>query len=92
VPRGYKGNPTPAMLAKMAKELGVNTLRYLDTDDLGPCIQIDGARLCTGCVTGRQPTPMGKKLIEEARRSKGDGRTYENTNGGPCKGRSRAGC
>ena len=67
------------MLRKMAKALGVNSLRYLNADDLGPCIQIDGRRICTGCVTGRQPTPAGRKLIEEARNdtSGSTGRTYE---------------
>jgi len=79
VPPGYKGAPTPAMLARMARDLGVNSLRYLNVDDLGPCIQIDGRRLCTGCVTGKQPTPMGRKLIVQARKSKSGtaGRTYE---------------
>ncbi len=78
-PPGYNGVPAPAMLAKMAKDLGVNSLRYLDVDDLGPCILIDGRRLCTGCVTGKPPTPMGRKLIVEARvnKSGGAGRTYE---------------
>jgi amidophosphoribosyltransferase len=78
-PPGYKGKPTPAMLARMAGDLGVNSLRYLNVGDLGPCIQIDGRRLCTGCVTGKQPTPMGRKLIVQARKSKSGtaGRTYE---------------
>jgi len=78
-PPGYKGSPTPQMLAKMARVLGVNSLRYLEVDDLGPCIQIEGRKICTGCVTGRPPTPMGKVLIEQARKSKtgSSGRTYE---------------
>jgi amidophosphoribosyltransferase len=78
-PPGYNGTPTPAMLARMARDLGVNSLRYLNVDDLGPCIRIDGRRICTGCVTGKQPTPMGSKLMAQARKSKsgGAGRTYE---------------
>ena len=78
-PPGYKGSPTPKMLAKMAKVLGVNSLRYLEVDDLGPCIQIEGRKICTGCVSGKQPTPMGKSLIKQARNSKpgSSGRTYE---------------
>jgi amidophosphoribosyltransferase len=78
---GYKGAPTPAMLARMAGDLGVNSLRYLNVDDLGPCIRIDGRRICTGCVTGKQPTPMGRRLIVQARKSKSGtaGRTYEKT-------------
>jgi len=78
-PPGYKGSPTPQMLAKMAKALNVNSLRYLEVSDLGPCIQIDGRKICTGCVTGKQPTPMGRTLIEQARKNKSsrNGRTYE---------------
>jgi amidophosphoribosyltransferase len=76
---GYDGNPTRAMLARMARDIGVNSLRYLNVDDLGPCIRIDGRRICTGCVTGKQPTPMGRKLMAQARKNKsgGAGRTYE---------------
>jgi len=79
VQAGYNGNAPPEMLARMARDLGVNSLRYLHVNDLGPCIQIDGRRICTGCVTGKQPTPMGRRLIKQARNSKSGsaGRTYE---------------
>jgi len=80
VPRGYRGRPDEAMLARMARALGVDSLRYLAVDDLGPCLQSDGSDLCLGCVTGRYPTPWGNKLLKRARRNRknhGLGRTYE---------------
>jgi len=93
VPPGYKGSPTPQMLSRMAKALGVNSLRYLEVSDLAPCIQIDGGKICTGCVTGKQPTPMGKVLIKRVLNSKpGSGRTYEQAPAAvPKKGRKRRG-
>ena len=87
----YKGRLSEAAAARMAKRLGVDSLRYLDVQDLGPCIQVpqDGIPnrpygrlgapdLCLGCVLGRYPTPSGRKLLARARRAKGGGkRTYE---------------
>ena len=80
VPRGYDGTPSEKVMAKMARRLGVDSLRYLSVADLGPCLQMDGRSLCTGCVTGKYPTEWGKKLILRARRNlrRGrSGRTYE---------------
>ena len=76
----YDGNPTEDMLRRMAAELGLDSLRYLGVRDLGPCLRIDGDRLCTGCVTGRYPTKAGQRLMARARRNAGrpdGGRTYE---------------
>ena len=62
----------------MAKELGVNTLRYLNVSDLGPCLDIDQKDLCVGCVRGKYPTPCGNRLYKESKKSpKKSGRTYE---------------
>ena len=80
VPRGYSGTPSEDMLARMARALRLDSLRYLTVSDLGPCLQIDGRSLCTGCVTGRYPTAWGNKLLARARRKRtkgGKGRTYE---------------
>jgi amidophosphoribosyltransferase len=80
LPKRYKGLPTEAMQAEMARALGVDTLRYLRVDDLGHCLQVDGDSLCTGCVTGRYPTDRGNKLVRSARRNLARGdkrRTYE---------------
>ncbi|MCY2930237.1 MAG: amidophosphoribosyltransferase [Planctomycetota bacterium] len=79
-PRGYTGDPSPAMLAQMAKALKINSLRYLAVSDLGPCLGIDGDSLCKGCVTGQYPTRSGEALIRVARRRAKAGlagRTYE---------------
>ncbi len=79
-PRGYTGNPSAAMQARMAHTLGIESLRYLSVEDLAWCLQIDAGSLCTGCVTGKYPTPWGGKLIRTARRNHGrgkTGRTYE---------------
>ena len=80
LPRGYDGRPTSEMLAKMASHLGVDSLRYLSVDDLGPCLNMDGRSLCTGCVRGKYPTKWGNKLMQSARRNAfagKTGRTYE---------------
>jgi amidophosphoribosyltransferase len=80
VRRGYDGNPSPRMTAAMARELRIDSLRYLATSDLGACLGIDGRSLCTACVTGRYPTKWGNKLLQAARRDLRSGRskrTYE---------------
>jgi len=76
----YRGTPSRRMLEDMASALGVDSLRYLCVPDLGPCLQVDVGKLCTGCVTGGYPTPWGNRLVRAARRnfSAGrEGRTYE---------------
>ncbi len=76
----YDGRVSDAAQKKMARELGVDSLRYLSVSDLGPCIRMEGGKLCTGCVTGRYPTPAGNRLMGTARRRAGrgeNGRTYE---------------
>ena len=76
--KGYTGAPSTAMLAKMARKLKVDSLRYLNVSDLGPCLQIDGKSLCTGCVRGKYPSKWGKKLMQMALENpETKGRTYE---------------
>jgi glutamine phosphoribosylpyrophosphate amidotransferase len=80
VPGRYDGNPTDKTMAKMAEDLQIDSLRYLSTSDLGHCLHIDSASLCTGCVTGKYPTSWGNKLMRAARRNVREGvsgRTYE---------------
>jgi amidophosphoribosyltransferase len=80
VPRRYDGTPDPSTLARMAKALRADSLRYLSVGDLGPCLKIPGLDLCTGCVTGRYPTVWGNRLMARARRNLAAGkvgRTYE---------------
>ncbi|NKB72733.1 MAG: amidophosphoribosyltransferase [Candidatus Latescibacteria bacterium] len=76
----YKGRLNKATLAAMAKALEVNSLRYLDVDDLARAIDCEADSLCLGCVSGRYPTPWGDKLMRLARRNEKqgvEGRTYE---------------
>jgi len=81
VPRPYRGRLDERTAKKMARALGVDSLRYLQPADVGDCIGIDQRRLCLGCVLGKYPTPWGDKLIRRARRKfragADDRRTYE---------------
>ncbi|MCJ7543501.1 MAG: amidophosphoribosyltransferase [Phycisphaerae bacterium] len=80
VPRRYDGTPDARTVARMAKALGADTLRYLTVPDLAACLQIDRGDLCLGCVTGRYPTPWGNRLMTRARRNLAagrSGRTYQ---------------
>ncbi len=80
LPKRYSGRPSEEMFGNMAKELGLDSLKYLAVPDLGKCLQKDGDDLCTGCVTGKYPSLWGNKLLSRAkqnlRRGK-KGRTYE---------------
>lgn len=80
VPPHYDGAPDQATLARMAKALGADSLRYLTVEDLSRCIQTPRGELCLGCVTGRYPTIWGNRLMSRARRNLAagkTGRTYE---------------
>ena len=80
VGRGYRGQPTGKTQARMARKLGVDSLRYLSVDGLCRCLRIERDSLCLGCVTGRYPSPWGNRLMRSARRNLAGGkagRTYE---------------
>ncbi len=80
IDENYDGTPDEEMLARMARHLDVDSLKYIPVKDLAGCIGIPGGRLCRGCVTGRYPSKWGNKLIKRARENlaKGkSGRTYE---------------
>ncbi|MBN1942940.1 MAG: amidophosphoribosyltransferase [Phycisphaerae bacterium] len=76
----YRGVLDNATLQKMARQLGVDSLRYLPVADLGPCIGVPNRDLCLGCVTGKYPSACGNRLFAQARRNltrRSAGRTYE---------------
>jgi amidophosphoribosyltransferase len=81
IPANYRGQLDDRTAAKMAKALGVDSLRYLAVEDLGRCIGIGQEHLCTGCVLGHYPTDCGNVLVRRARRRFRQGgdhsRTYE---------------
>ena len=79
VQTGNAGKLSRGALAKMATDLGVDSLRYLPVDELGAVIGCEQESLCLGCVTGKYPTLWGNKLLRTARRNRAKGitsRTY----------------
>ena len=80
LPARYSGNPTPQILSKMARQLGISSLRYLPVADLGTTIGCEEESLCLGCVTAKYPTTWGRRLMRRARQNRKSGvsgRTYE---------------
>ncbi|MGL4944226.1 MAG: amidophosphoribosyltransferase [Thermoguttaceae bacterium] len=57
---------TPEIEAKMAADLGADSLRYLPVDSLERAIGIPQTKLCQACVTGSYPTPWGTQLAQLA--------------------------
>jgi amidophosphoribosyltransferase len=78
-PEGYTGIPTPEMQAAMAGPLCVDSLRYLSVPDIAASLHAGEDTLCTGCVTGRYPTPCGQRLAQETLEESAGvgGRSYE---------------
>jgi amidophosphoribosyltransferase len=80
-PKYLKGPvPTVEEEARMARDLGADSLAYLPVDALVRCIGLPADRLCRACVTGDYPTPTGQKLYQLALRQTGaggNGRTHE---------------
>jgi len=81
VGRRYRGPLDDRTATRMAKALGVHSLRYLTVPDMEQCIRIGSERLCLGCVMGQYPTPWGDIHLRRAKRKFRDGaetaRTYE---------------
>jgi len=80
-PEFLEGKPfCAAAEARMADELGADSLRYLPVESVARAIGYDASQLCRACITGEYPTPGGCKLAEIARanhRNRIAGRTYE---------------
>lgn len=74
------GELTPEIEARMAAQLGADSLRYLRVESVARAIGLDADQLCQACITGEYPTPAGKALAKEAMdnwRKGVCGRTYE---------------
>jgi amidophosphoribosyltransferase len=74
------GPLTPEVEARMAAQLGADSLRYLRVESVARAIGLDADQLCQACITGSYPTPCGKALAKEATENhrKGiSGRTYD---------------
>ncbi|MBI2826573.1 MAG: amidophosphoribosyltransferase [Planctomycetia bacterium] len=57
---------TEAAQARMAAQLGADSLRYLPVDSIARAIGFDSDQLCQACITGRYPTPCGQELYQIA--------------------------
>ena len=78
MPKNYSGELTNESLDQMAKELGLDSLRYLSVPDLAKCIFKPLDDLCLGCVMGKYPTKCGNEMIAKAKQNlNATGRTYE---------------
>ena len=80
-PRFFDGGPlTPEIEARMAAQLGADSLRYLPVDSIARAIGVPADHLCRACITGQYPTPCGQRLAQialEHHRNHVPGRTYE---------------
>jgi amidophosphoribosyltransferase len=66
--------------ARMAAQLGADSLRYLPIEAIARAIGFDRDQLCQACITGEYPTPCGQELYQVAldnMRNKTEGRTYD---------------
>lgn len=66
-PRFLDGNQlTDEAQARMAAELGADSLRYLPVESIARAIDHPPEQLCRACVTGDYPTPGGEQLYQIA--------------------------
>jgi len=61
-----KGEASKEVVAKIAKDLGADSLRYQSMQGLVRSISKPAKDLCMACLTGDYPTPHGKKLYQKA--------------------------
>jgi len=74
------GRLTEASQARMAEQLGADSLRYLPVESIARAIGFDSDQLCQACITGDYPTPCGQELYQIAlhnARADITARTYE---------------
>jgi len=87
-PRFLQGQPlTDEIQARMAAELGCESLRYLPVDAVAAAISCPPDTLCQACITGEYPTPCGQQLyqvaLENARKQQESGvHNYEESAAG----------
>lgn len=68
---------TPEIEARMAKDIGADSLRFLPVEAISRAIGIPENELCQACINGRYPTHWGEKLAGIAK---------DNYTNGTCKG------
>ena len=75
-----KWKMTPEIEDEMAKDLGCDSLHYLQPRDVSTALRIPGMELCQACVNWEYPTEWGCRLASEARKNFIEGvtgRTYD---------------
>lgn len=85
------GPMTAEVEARMAAQLGATSLRYLPVESIARAIGLDSDQLCQACITGRYPTPCGRRLAQvavENFRNGVSGRSYETAGNGNGNGRN----
>ena len=66
-PRFFQDRPiTPEIEARMAAELGADSLRYLPVSSIARAIGLPAHELCRACITGEYPTACGQRLARQA--------------------------
>jgi amidophosphoribosyltransferase len=60
------GNISKEICAKIAKDVGADSLIYQTIEGLVRSIGLPKNELCTACIAGEYPTPWGKKLFKKA--------------------------
>jgi len=60
------GSPPPAGLARMAAELGADSLSYLDLDGLVKATGMPREDLCMACLDSEYPTAWGTKRYQQS--------------------------
>ena len=58
------GMLSEAAQARLAADLGADSLRYLPVEALADAIDLDDSKLCRACVNGRYPTATGQRLYQ----------------------------
>lgn len=57
------------VLAALAAEIGVGSIRYLPVSAIPRALGLPPEHACMACVTGKYPTPIGKKRAKKAEKS-----------------------
>ncbi|MDO4569511.1 MAG: amidophosphoribosyltransferase [Planctomycetia bacterium] len=73
-PPGTPLKPTKEILDAMAKEIGVDSLRFMPLDRIAESVGLPEEELCLGCVNRQYPTPKGEELYQIA--MSGDGASF----------------
>jgi amidophosphoribosyltransferase len=63
------GQLTEAGQARMAAQLGADSVRYLPVASIARAIGFDSDQLCQACITGEYPTACGQELYQVAVRN-----------------------